>query len=231
MTTPVPDLTLNRALHRAVEDYLIDLIRNGELAPGDRVNEAEVARRLQISRTPVREAFVRLIKDGVLDQVPRRGVFVARHTQESLEEVAGLRAVIEAFAARLASARIQPRELERLRRIVEEGAAAGRRGDWLTMEEQNATFHDLLVSCAHHNLLSRVWTLLTPMAWKLVPGTRPQTPTRRTVEDFVQRHRTLIEAVASGDPERAERAAATHVRQAWGHVLAAEAADRRADAV
>lgn len=219
MAIPIPDLTSNRALHRDVEEYIIGLIGNGQAQPGDRINEAEIARRLGISRTPVREAFTRLIKDGVLAHIPRRGVFVPRPSRESLEEVASFRVVVEGFAARQACRRIEPDEVERLRQIVAEGEEAGRRGDWLAMEEKNAEFHDALVGSAHHELLSRVWQLLTPMTWKLVPGLRPSPVGPDKVEDFVARHLELIEAVASGDPDRAERVAAAHVKKASAHMI------------
>jgi len=205
-----------------VEAYVIDLIRTGDLRPGDRVNEAAIARRLQISRSPVREAFTRLIKDGVLEHAPRRGVFVAQPSAESLEEIASLRAVIEGFAARRASGRIRAEEIEQLRRIVAEGAAAARRGDWLAMEEHNAEFHDVLVGCAHHTLLARVWMLLTPTTWKMIPGRRPEPIRPATAEDFVQRHQELIAAVTSGDPARAERSAIEHVAKATAHLRSEE---------
>lgn len=219
MTLPIPDLTGNRALHRDVEEYVIGLIRNGDLEPGDRINEAEIARRLQISRTPVREAFTRLIKDGLLEQQPRRGVFVARASRESMEEVASLRVVVEGLAARWASRRISPDEIEQLRHIIADGASAATRGDWLAMEEKNAEFHDVLVSAAHHGLVSRVWRMLTPMTWKLVPGRRPGPIDPTTADDFAARHQTLLEALASGNPDRAEQAAIAHVKQATAHAL------------
>lgn len=222
MAVAIPDLTPSRALHSDVEAYVIDLIRTGALGPGDRVNEAEIARRLQISRSPVREAFTRLIKDGVLDHSPRRGVFVAQPSVESMEEIASLRAVIEGFAARQAASRIRPEEVERLQRAMEEGAAAGRRGDWLAMEEKNAEFHDLLVGSARHQLLTRVWKLLTPMTWKLAPGARPGTIDIAKVEDFRERHRQLIEALTSGDPVQAEQTAAAHVARAATYRLAGD---------
>jgi DNA-binding GntR family transcriptional regulator len=215
----IPDLTASRALHADVEAYVVDLIRTGAVGPGDRVNEAEIARRLQISRSPVREAFTRLIKDGVLEHSPRRGVFVAQASPERMAEIAGLRAVLEGFAARQAAVRIQPDEIERLRRIVEDGAAAGRGGDWLAMEEKNAEFHDVLVGSAHHQLLSRVWKLLTPMTWKLVPGMLPGVIDPAAVDDFLVRHRELIALLAAGDPDQAEQAAIGHVTKAAAHRL------------
>ncbi|HLH73683.1 MAG TPA: GntR family transcriptional regulator [Chloroflexota bacterium] len=226
MAVPIPDLTLNRALHRDVEEYVIGLIGSGQVQPGDRLNEAEIARRLGISRTPVREAFTRLIKDGVLEHIPRRGVFVPKPSQKSLEEVASLRVVIEGFAAREACQRIRPEEIERLRRIVAEGAEAGRRGEWLAMEEKNAEFHDVLVSSAHHDLLRRVWQILTPMTWKLVPGLRPDPISLPRVEDFVARHQEVIDAIASGDPDRAQRVAESHVKKATAYMLEKSSRER-----
>lgn len=226
MAVLIPDLTASRALHADVEAYVLDLIRTGSLLPGDRVNEADIARRLLISRSPVREAFTRLIKDGILEHAPRRGVFVAQPTMASVEEIAGLRAVIEGFAARQAATHIQPQDIERLRHVVDEGAAAGQRGDWLGMEEKNAEFHDLLVGSARHQLLTRVWQLLTPATWKLMPGLRPGVVDAAAAEDFRRRHRELIDVLASGDPARAELAAIGHVTKATTMKLARERQSR-----
>jgi len=99
MAVSIPNLTANRALHMDVEACVLDLLRSGEVQPGDRLSEAELARRLGISRTPVREAMARLLRDGVLQHSPRRGVFVPQHVPAQIEEVASLRAVLEGFAA------------------------------------------------------------------------------------------------------------------------------------
>lgn len=219
MSASIPDLTQNRALHRDVEAYVVQMIRAGELRPGERVNEAEVARRLQISRTPVREAFARLIKDNILEHLPRRGVFVASLSRDNVEEITSLRAVLEGFAARRACQRITPSEIERLRQVVAEGAAAGDRGDWLSMEEKNAEFHDLLIAGAHHALLARVWRTLSPSTWKISSFLPPAVPTPEIVHDFVRRHQQVLDALTSGDPCRAEQAATAHVERAREHLL------------
>ena len=195
------------------------LITNGILNPGDRVSEAEIARQLGISRSPVHEAFVRMIKDGLLAQSPRHGVFVAEMTDDEVREIVGFREVVEGFAAREACKRIRPEEISRLRGILAEGAAAGRAGDWLTMEEKNAEFHDVLVACARHRLLSRVWAMLTPTKWKLTPGTRPRILDESGVQDFLARHEAIVEALESGDPNRAEQVSVAHVRQVARNVV------------
>jgi DNA-binding GntR family transcriptional regulator len=213
-------LTENRALHLDVETYVLELIRSGDVRPGERISEAEIARRLGISRTPVREAVARLLRDGVLEHAPRRGVFVPQPSAAQIEEVISLRAVLEGFAARRACTRLTPAELEQLRTVVEDGAQAARRGDWLTMEEKNAEFHDLLVRGAQHELLLRSWRLLSPPAWKLIAATPVTAPNSATVEGFLERHHRIVQALASGDPQRAEREAAAHVLRVGGRLLA-----------
>jgi DNA-binding GntR family transcriptional regulator len=219
MAVPVPNLSEDRALHQDVEAYVLELIRSGEAPPGERISEAEVARRLGISRTPVREAMARLLRDGILAHAPRRGVYVPEHSAAQIEEVASLRAALEGFAARRASTRISAAELEQLRAIVEAGAEAARHGDWLTMEEKNAEFHDRLVRSAQHGLLLRSWRLLSPAAWKLIGATPSTSPSAAMIEDFRDRHHRLVQALASGDPQRAEREAAAHVQDAGGRLL------------
>ena len=220
MAVTIPDLRGNRALHLDVEAYVLELLRRGEVQPGDHLSEAEIARRLGISRTPVREAVARLLRDGVLQHSPRRGVFVPQQLPGQIEEVASLRAVLEGFAARRACSRITPAELAQLRTVVEAGAEAARRGDWLSMEEKNAEFHDLLVRSAQHELLLRSWRLLSPAAWKLIAATPSTTPSAEAIDDFLERHHRVIEALASGDPQRAEREAVAHVQRAGGRLLA-----------
>jgi DNA-binding GntR family transcriptional regulator len=219
MAVPAPNLAESRALHREVETYVLDLIRSGEARPGDHLSEVEIARRLQISRTPVREAFARLLRDGVLEHAPRRGVFVPQPSAAEIAEVAGLRTVLEGFAARLAAMRITAEQVEDLRAVVEAGAEAGRRGDWLEMEERNAEFHDRLVRSAGHALLLRAWRLLSPSAWKMIAATRPVVPDAATADDFRERHLAVIDALVSGDPARAEREAVAHVRRVGERLL------------
>ena len=209
-----PDLTHDRALRLDVESYVIRLIGSGELSPGDRVNEVHIAQRLGISRTPVREALVRMIKDGLLVHLPRRGMFVAELSRHQVSEIAEMRIMVEGFAAERASTRITDIEARRLRSIIAEGTSAGTAGDWITLEEKNGEFHSVLVAAAHHQLLSRMWDLLSPLTWKLVPGSRPTEIGPATVESFVSRHGALLDAVLSGDPSIARTAAEHHVREA-----------------
>jgi DNA-binding GntR family transcriptional regulator len=197
-----------------VERHILDMIRAGELRAGDRVNEVHVASDLGISRTPVREALARLIRDGLLVHWPRRGVYVAELSRETVEEIAQIRSLLETFAARLAAQRRQPADITRLRQIIAEGISAGRGDDWVTFEEKNAEFHNLIIGVARHAVLSRVWGMLSPQTWKLTPGSWPDDPDESAVHDFVTRHEALLDAIAAADPDAAAALAETHVRKA-----------------
>src|SRR5690242_1003750 len=98
----------DRSLHHDVYGLIVDAIHRGELKPGDRITEGEVAGRLGISRSPVREAFARLIHDGLVVQNPRRGTYIAKLEPADIDEIREVRALIEGYAARLAASRLTP---------------------------------------------------------------------------------------------------------------------------
>src|ERR687884_101601 len=89
-----------RALSRRIVDQLKRVIIAGELRPGDRVLETDLAEQLGVSRGPVREAFRQLEQEGLLVSYPHRGTFVATVPDEEIDEVYALRAHLEAYAAR-----------------------------------------------------------------------------------------------------------------------------------
>ena len=100
-----------------IYDYLMESIQTGEIMDGERLIETRVAEALQISRTPVREAFRRLEQDGIVERLPQGGVRVVPITSAMIEELFGIRGVLEAYAADLACERITPEAIEELERI------------------------------------------------------------------------------------------------------------------
>ena len=96
---------VKRALHNEVYDALRQAVSSGALGRGQRVNEAEIARQMQISRAPVREAIRQLEHEGLLVSVPRRGTFVVALSRDDVEEAYTLRADLEARAVRRAAPR------------------------------------------------------------------------------------------------------------------------------
>ena len=99
---------------------LLDAIDAGELAPGARLVEAELAARFGVSRTPVREALNRLETQGLVARDPRRGTVVASLDYDQLGELYALRTVTEGFAARMAARHAAPAEIALLEEMVED---------------------------------------------------------------------------------------------------------------
>lgn len=200
----------DRSLRNVVERHILGEIRLGNLKPGDRLHESRLAQAVDVSLTPVREALFRLAHDGVVVHKPRRGFFLAELGPQQMQEIVTLRAALESLAAAHAAVRIQADELAELERIVEEGVCAARAGDPVRNAECNAAFHALIVRAARHALLERAVGVIAPLRWLLMPASAPEL-SEAFIVDWEQRHRRLLDAIRSGQPERAEEAARDHV--------------------
>ena len=189
--------------------WLHDSIAAGDLAPGMRVRENEIARRLGSSRTPVREAIRRLEADGLIQHVPHFGAVVATLDRQSVIELYAMREVLEGTAARFAARHASDAEIAHLRGMIAEekdAAAAPER-----LAEINARFHAALYHASHNRYLLRALTSLTD-ALSLLGRTTLGMPGRA---DAARReHRRLVKAIAGRDEETAEQTARAHIRAA-----------------
>ena len=197
-------------LSHRVERLVLEQISQGILRPGDRLQEASLARALGVSPTPVREAIQRLVHDGVVVHRPRRGYFLAAMGPDEIEQIYTFRAMLEGLAAARAATRISPEDLRDLESLIEEGAQAAREGDPLRNAECNARFHSLILAAAQYPLVERAWRLLAPLRWLLAPAAVPAMSDSQ-IAGWVTRHRALLDALRSGDPSTAEAAARSHI--------------------
>jgi DNA-binding GntR family transcriptional regulator len=153
---------LQQTLFAHVHDALRRAIVTGALQPGQRVNEAEVARRMHISRAPVREAVRLLEQTGLLVAQPRRGTVVVRLSEADVEESYTLRADLETRAIRRAASRLTDAELAEL--DVQLGAmqAASAVKDFTALLDADIAFHRVIVRGAGWPQLLRMWESLHP---------------------------------------------------------------------
>jgi DNA-binding GntR family transcriptional regulator len=136
---------------------LRELILRGELAPGTRLGEVELAVRLGVSRTPVREALTRLAAEGLVELVPNRGATVSSWTAAELAGVFDLRAALEPRLTELAATRATPADLVVLDELATAMRAAGAPGpgrDLDAIVTLNREFHDRLVAIADQPALA-----------------------------------------------------------------------------
>jgi GntR family transcriptional regulator of vanillate catabolism len=193
---------------------LREMILRGELAPGERLREAELAARLGTSRTPVRQALPALAQEGLLVRAGQRGFAVRAFSPGESLEALRLRAVLEGFAARqLAERRAPTPVLDALHDCLREGDAlfTGRtvhEADEVRYAEMNARFHGIVLEGSAMPLLAGL-----AARCNLVPFTAPDriafsSADRRTIFDLLfhahRQHHSIVEAIAAGHGDRAE---------------------------
>lgn len=192
-----------------VSETLRENIRDGRYGPGDRVTELEVAGRLGVSRTPVREAMRRLESEGLLIQLPWRGVVVAELDRAQVLELYAMREVLEGTAARFAAQHADPGELELMRDLLNQEEAAG--DDAERAARINRELHAAIYAAARNRyLLSTLSSLGNALA--LLKGTTFAEPGRTA--DGLQEHRSIVDAISERNGDIAESAARLHIANA-----------------
>ncbi|NPV54453.1 MAG: GntR family transcriptional regulator [Firmicutes bacterium] len=149
-----------KVLHERVYAALRQQILNGKLAPGERVLEAKIARRIGISRTPVREALQKLETEGLLIRLRSGGLVVAENSRTDAEELFEVRIALETYMGRLAAERIQEKDLRRLEQIIAYTRASLEHRDLDRMVSLNTEFHDVIArACGNRKLANMISNL------------------------------------------------------------------------
>lgn len=209
-----------RSLPDESADRLYQAIITGQLKEGQRIDEAQIASLLQISRGPVREALAGLAERGLVIKIPNRGTFVVAFGMKDVDEVCTLRATLEQFAVQRIIARPDPISLDEMACLVEEMTPASRSENAdLLISELDLRFHAALVASAHHKRLFDAWNTLRPQIQMLLYS--------RNIlnEDFrelaVRGHRVILDALRSRDSERARQIMQEHLNLSHERICAA----------
>ena len=204
---PSAGLPISRSgpLRERVKDALIELVISRQLAPGQHLVEQDIARWLQVSRQPVREALQALETEGWVDLHPGRGAFVHEPTRQEADEVFEVRVTLEAKAAGLAAHRITRDDLEGLRQICVEGRQAVADQQVDRVVELNAALHRRIAEHSGNRVLLEFLTALDRrVRWYFTPIAA----TRGSAS--WDEHDEIIEALAAGDSRGATRAMREH---------------------
>jgi DNA-binding GntR family transcriptional regulator len=195
----------------AATEVIRQAILEGQLEPGRRLKEEELARELGISRTPVREALLMLQAEGLVDATPNRGAMVRSHDAEDLHDLYQLRAVLEGYATRLAAVHISEEDVDELWASCDRFDAITLDADVRELVRENFFFHQSILDCAGSARLS--WmvrkVIETPLVYKSYIW---YTPDQRKISGHY--HRQITRALAAHDPERAELLMKEHVFEA-----------------
>jgi DNA-binding GntR family transcriptional regulator len=201
-----------------IADLLRAEVLAGTFPPHSQLSEAHLARQLQVSRGPVREAMQRLIQEGLLRSERNRGVFVVALGHDDARDVYLARGIIEGAAAAIVARQVPPAAMLRLQRLLHRLAASAG-GPWTEVITHDLAFHQALVDAAASVRLSRMFRTLVAETrlclLRLEPFYRDGT-------EVVAEHRGILDALESGRPAKAERLVRLHMDAAAARLAVPE---------
>ena len=203
MPRTIQPVSLADKAYQAIRELIVSL----ELAPGAVIDEPELMERLGIGRTPVREGLRRLAHERLVEVYPRRGMFVTGVDVRELARLSEVRAVLEPEAARLAAERATALDRAAIAELLDELGAGGR--DDRELMELDERIHGAVYRAAHNDLLEATlgqYYVLALRIWSMALDRQEE------LEEAVDAHRTLLEAIRDGDGERAAETMRAHVQ-------------------
>ena len=201
-------------------DKVVEAISSGEFNPGQRLSESELARKLGISRGPLREALGRL-EGRLVKRTPRIGVHVISFTKDDLESLFITREALEGMSTRLAAERISGEQLNQLRVLLETHAHQPElaAGEAYVQRSRDEDFHFAIIRGAQCERLERL--LMDEIYYQLRIHRRKSSTQAGRAQAALGEHMQIVQALESRDPDRAEAAMRTHLRNARFSALAA----------
>jgi DNA-binding GntR family transcriptional regulator len=189
------------SLPEMVARRFLDAMHSGALEPGERIIEATLAKKLSVSRGPLREALKALEADQLVERRAGRGMFVAEVSLDRALQMVVMRAVLEGLAARLVAARGTGQVIAALaaqHARIREAAAAGDTAAW---REQDWRFHEMVCEASGNEFLLRSWRSISTLVRLFL---RHHPAYERDAADVLHNHDRLLDALRSGDADRAD---------------------------
>ena len=215
----------HKQLWESIADQLRDEILDGRLAAGSRLLETELAERFGVSRGPVRDALNELARQGLAVDLPRRGTFVSRLSEQDLDEVYVLRRAIEEAAVRLAIAKASDEDIAAMYVCLEAGEDAYGTTDLPAAWEADMAFHRTFCRMSGNGRLLELFEGLASQT-VLLMRTALATHASLAWTPPVELHRRIADAVAARDVAGAMHAVGEHYQYTQDRLLANESAVR-----
>jgi DNA-binding GntR family transcriptional regulator len=195
-------------LRDVVFNTLREAILKGELKPGERLMEIQLADRLGVSRTPIREAIRKLELEGLVIMIPRKGAEVAQIKEKDLSDVLVVRCTLEELAIQIACENITKQEIEDLRKALKEFKRALNSKDVTLIAEKDVKFHDIIFHATYNQRLIQILNNLREQMYRY----RVEYLKNQDVYDIlVAEHEGIIEALENKDEKRARELIRQHI--------------------
>ncbi|SHN09713.1 GntR family transcriptional regulator [Roseibium suaedae] len=195
------------------------LIVSNELEPGARLSESEIAARYEVSRQPVREAFIKLAEEGLVEVRPQRGTFVCKINLSTVLDARFVREAVEADIVKLCAEASSSELVKELRSqlALQLRLCADNPANFVELDD---LFHRTLAEGAGR-----------PNAWRVIDGMKSQldrvrrlTTARLAIDHLVTQHTAVVDAIETGSPEAAEAAMRAHLKMILSDLPAIQAA-------
>lgn len=195
-------------LRDVVFNTLRQAILRGELKPGQRLMEIQLANKLGVSRTPIREAIRKLELEGLVLMIPRRGAEVAQITEKSLRDVLEVRRSLEELAVQLACDRMSVESVEALKQAEEEFEELLASDDITVVAEADVAFHDVIYQATDNQRLIQLLNNLREQMYRY----RVEYLKRKECRpQLLAEHRNMIKAIENRDKETASKITCQHI--------------------
>lgn len=207
------DIAVKLDRPKSLTDLAVEQIRtaivDGRLAFGEQLSEALLAVKLGISKTPVREALLRLRLEGLVDIQPQRGTFVFRMAPEEIREICAFRELAECEALALAMRKDRAALLERLRGVLRDMAAIGDEVAHDRIKRFDTEFHEGILACCGNHYLQAAYGLIA-FKMQALRGRLPEHDEK--VDGCVNTHHAIVQLVGAGREADAVEALRAHIR-------------------
>ena len=204
----MPDSRLKRlTLKEQAYRSLRDMIASHRFSSGKWINLEQLSKELGVSRTPIHQAMKQLEQEGLVTHVPNQGIRMAVMTLEMAQDLYQVREVLEGLAAALASQKMDPETVSRMKQILAEQAAIIRKKDLLAYSVSDFKFHQLIYDSCGNWMLKEQLDIIKSRSRPLVCDVTPILP------DLFSDHQKVVEAFARRDPLQAEQVMRRHNRR------------------
>lgn len=199
--------SLSERAYQAIKESLLET-DVAQISDGERIDERELAQRLGVSRTPLRESINRLAMEGFLRIVPRKGIYVVKKTRDEIIEILLVRAALEGMAARLATQYVTENEIERMRDMFSPFNEKITKKQFVKYSDANIEFHELVLKTSRcGKLIELAGRLFDHIRWIRFRSVALE----HRFQQMQKEHVGIIEALQRRDPDLSEKRMRAHI--------------------
>ena len=206
------DFEVNMNEYLPLRDVVFNTLRKailrGELNPGERLMEIQLANKLGVSRTPIREAIRKLELEGLVLMIPRKGAEVAQITEKNMQDVLEVRKALEELSVQLACERITPEQVEEMKMAAEDFRKVLKSGDVTKIAEADVKFHDIIFAATNNQ---RLITLLNNLREQMYRFRVEYLKQKECYPQLLEEHDKLIALISGGEVEEACELMGCHI--------------------